>query len=158
LGRSFVGALVRARHVRTSAFSLALLLAVGCRDVPPEERRPILELAADTIELPAGVSLHEIRLRQRNAGSEIEPQRTVARVGDVLRFVATDARGYSVRFDRARLPGEAAAFLAETQQLSSPPLLGGGSAWVVNLDGAPAGEYVFVSANQGAEGVVVVEP
>jgi hypothetical protein len=152
---------VRARRARTGVcLSLlsTLLVAAACRDVAPVDRPALLELAADTIELPRNVALHEIRLRQRHGGTPIEPPRVDARVGDVLRFVATDALGYSIRFQHARLAPDALAFLDATNQLASPPLLSEGAAWVVSLDGAPAGEYPFLSANQGIEGVVVVQP
>lgn len=149
---------MRSRRGRTSALLLFVFIAQACREGPPGASRALLELAGDTIELPSGVTLHEIRLRQREAGREIEPAQVSARVGDVLRFVATDARGYSVRFQRDGLQPAAAEFLERTHQLASPPLLSMGAAWVVSLDGAPPGEYPFLSANQGAGGVIVVQP
>lgn len=145
----------------TGAFHiLALLAAVliaGCgEEAPPDARRLVLELADDTIVLPPGIALHEVRLRERDGQGVIEPATVEARAGDVLRFVASDARGYSVRFDVAALSAEAAGFLDATHQLASPPLLGEGAAWVVNLEGAPAGEYRYYSANHGVPGLVIV--
>jgi plastocyanin len=139
------------------AACLLVLLAAGCRgDSAPEARPPLLELAADTIELPAGTALVEVRLSEAAGAGVIEPERVMATVGDVVRFVAADARGYSVRFEVGRLTAEQAAFLEATQQQASPPLIGTGAAWVVTLEDAPAGEYPFLSANHGTPGVLVV--
>jgi plastocyanin len=134
---------------------LALLLG-GCRDTPPEERRALLELAGDTIELPATTSLIEIRLSAPGGTGQVTPDRAEATTGDVIRFVAVDGRGYAVRFDTAAMSPEQAEFLAGTNQLASPPLLGANAAWVVNLENAPPGEYPFVSASHGVPGVLVV--
>jgi plastocyanin len=141
---------------RAGVVFLGLVLAAGCRDTPPEARPPRLELAADTIELPSGTALIEIRLGGPAGASAIEPARVAADVGDVLRFVAADGRGYSVRFDTGRLSAAAAGFLDATGQLASPPLLTPGAAWVVSLADAPPGEYVFHSASHGSTGALIV--
>lgn len=147
---------VRPSRVRAGAVLLVLVAgAAACDERVPGQAPQVLELADDTIRLSGGVRLHEITLRARAANS-IEPARIDANAGDVLRFVASDALGYSVRFETGRMSAEATAFLDETNQLASPPLLGQGAAWVVTLDRAPAGEYPFVSAGHGPGGVVVV--
>jgi plastocyanin len=142
---------------RAGVILLLTAVAAGCEDVRPGGA-PLLELADDTIRLERGTALIEVQLRVRGGVGEIEPARVSARPGDVVRFVAADALGHSVRFDTARLGADAAAFLEETNQLASPPLLTAGAAWVVSLAGAPAGEYPFHSPNHGSAGVLDVRP
>jgi plastocyanin len=146
---------VRSSRGRAGALFLGVLLMGACRDVPPEARAPRLELAGDTIELAGGTALIEIRLGGRDPAA-IEPQRAEASVGDVIRFVAADGRGYSVRFDAGRMTPAMVQFLDGSNQLASPPLLAPGAAWVVSLENAPPGEYPFLSANHGAAGTLLV--
>jgi plastocyanin len=129
-----------------------LLAAAGCR---PEggEPAPVLELAGDTIRLERGVRLHEFRLLTTG----IEPQRAEARRGDVVRFTAADVQGHAIRFDAQALSAEARAFLDDTDQLSGPPLLGSGAAWVITLEGAPPGEYPFLCISHETRAVLIVE-
>jgi plastocyanin len=147
------------RAVRLAGVVLCtVMLFSACRELPRVGERAVLELEDDTIRLAAGVRLYEVRLRTREGRATIEPARLSARPGDVVRFVATDALGYAIHFERDRLAADAAAFLDATQQQSSAPLLNAGAAWVVDLADAPAGEYPFMLSGHAQRGVLVVEP
>ncbi len=153
-GRSFAG--------RPGAFLLPLLLLIATTAGCGERRnataaRHRLPLGADTIDLGADVTVHEVRLGGDVAGPAIHPDSVRARVGDVLRFVAADARGYAVAFGDSTLPPAARQFLERTRQLRGPPLITTGASWVVSLKDAPPGRYPFRSLTRDASGLVVVE-
>ncbi len=148
---------------RPGAFLLAVLLAAapaacGERHGAAAARHR-LPLGADTIDLGSDVTVHEVRLGGEPAGAGIHPDTLTARVGDVLRFVAADARGYAVTFGDSTLPPAARDFLERTRQLRGPPLISTGASWVVSLKDAPPGRYPFHSLTRDAAGVVrVVQP
>ncbi len=153
-GRSTVG--------RPGAFLLPLLCLLalaGCREQrSAAAARHRLPLGRDTIDLGAGVTVHEVRLGGEPAGPGIHPDSVSARTGDVLRFVAADARGYAIAFGDSTLPAPARDFLERTRQLRGPPLITTGASWVVTLKDAPAGRYPFRSLTRAAGGVLVVQP
>ncbi|MBX6364118.1 MAG: hypothetical protein IRZ00_09645 [Gemmatimonadetes bacterium] len=116
----------------------------------------MLPLGADTLELGPDVAVRDVRLRQTPAHA-VEPETVRARPGDVVRFIAADPRGYAVAFDTAALTPEARQFLERTGQLRGPPLVATGAAWVVSLEGAPAGAYAFRSLTADARGLLLVQ-
>jgi plastocyanin len=116
----------------------------------------VLELTHDTIRLEAGVRLHDVSV-QRSAAGEFDPAEVAARRGDVVRFTARDNGGHAILFDAASLAPEAHEYLERTGQLRSPPLIETGAAWVITLDGAPAGVYAFRCATHDVVGRIVVE-
>ena len=146
---------------RPGAFLLPVLLVSLLAACGGEHGRAAarhrLPLGADTIDLGADVTLHEVRLGGTATGGAIYPETVTARVGDVLRFVAADARGYAIAFGDGTLPPAARAFLERTRQLRGPPLISTGASWVVSLKDAPAGRYPFRSLTRAAGGLVVVQ-
>ncbi|MEX0907327.1 MAG: plastocyanin/azurin family copper-binding protein [Gemmatimonadota bacterium] len=146
----------RAARAGAIAFAAAALVT-GCDRVGSLADGPaVLELTADTIQLPDSVSLIEVIVR-RASGGEFEPTMVTAASGDVVRFTAGDAGSHALVFDGAALPPEQRAFLDGTGQMRSPPLIHAGAAWVVSLAGAPAGTYPFTCVTHSASGVLTVE-
>lgn len=105
----------------------------------------------------SGVAVLDVRLRQTPAGGAVEPDTVRAHPGDVVRFIAADARGYAVAFDTAGLAPDAREFLERTGQLRGPPLVSAGAVWVVSLEGAPSGTYAFRSLTADAQGLLLVQ-
>lgn len=135
------------RDVRAGAFvllALGGLLAAACDRVPGrgDDGPRVLELAHDTIRLPAGTRLVDIEVR-REASGEFHPAAAQARVGDYVRFTAGDHAGHAIAFLAASTDPAVVAWLDQTAQLRGPPLISSGSSWVITLDGAPPGEYPF---------------
>ncbi len=137
---------------------LALLAACGGERGSRADQRHRLPLGKDTLDLGAAVNVVDVRLGGPDTSGAIHPGAVRARVGDVVRFVAADARGNAVAFDEGALAPDARAFLARTRQLRGPPLISVGASWVVSLQGAPPGRYPFHSLTRGSAGVLVVEP
>lgn len=143
-------------------FFLPLVLAVlacgGDRRPSAEAAAHRLPLGKDTIDLGKEVAVVEIRLGGGGASGVIRPETARARVGDVVRFLAIDARGHAVAFQDSALAPDARAFLLGTRQLRGPPLISAGASWVVSLKGAPPGRYPFRSLTRAAAGILLVEP
>jgi plastocyanin len=127
--------------------------SAGCDRVTQsrEEGPRVLELAHDTIQLAAGVSLKQIDVARRDAG-EFDPAVLQANQGDVVRFTARDRGSHAIVFDSPALDSVAREYLERTGQLRGPPLITTGSAWVITLDGAPAGDYPFRCMTHAATG------
>lgn len=143
----------------TRAGALALLVtAAACERAPDEAGPRVLELTHDTLQLADGVSLIDIAVR-RDADGDFEPANAEAKIGDVVRFTAADDGGHAIAFEGAALTGAGREFLERTGQLRSPPFVASGSAWVITLEGAPAGEYPFHCTTHSASGgLTVVTP
>ena len=117
----------------------------------------VLELAHDTIRLPAGVRLIDVTVRRDERG-DFDPAQVPARQGDVVRFTAADRAGHAISFEGSALAADARAYLERTGQLRGPPLITTDAAWVITLDGAPAGEYPFRCATHDVSGRLTVTP
>ena len=139
---------------RAGALSFVVMIA-ACERAPDDAGPRVLELAHDTIQLADGVSLIDVTA-QREQGGDFDPARVEAKTGDVVRFTAGDAGGHAIVFDGAALTAEAREYLERTGQLRSPPLIASGSAWVITLDGAPAGEYPFRCSTHNGSGRLTV--
>ncbi len=136
--------------------ALPLLLAFAACETPElGNQTETLELDSGTVRLEPGVAVVDVVLRTTGE-IRIEPETVRVRVGDVVIFTAGDARMHAVAFERDRLAPAAVAFLEQTGQLRSPPLLTTDARWVVSFEGAPPGRYPFVDTSQGARGVVEV--
>ena len=96
----------------------------------------VLELAADTVQLPDSI---------------------VAHPGDVVRFTAGDGATHALAFDGASLAAEARTFLERTSQMRSPPLITEGATWIISLADAPAGTYRFRCLTHNAAGALTVQ-
>ena len=124
------------------AFIFALLLTACERgSLKGEEKDRTLELAGDTIELPAGIDLHDVEVRTGDQHRDFDPRTVAASPGDYLRFTMADSRTHAIVFEPQS--ADARAFLERTGQLRSPPLITKGSSWVIALKDAPPGQYAF---------------
>jgi plastocyanin len=128
---------------------------VACDAGAGGEGPRVLELAHDTIQLEAGVSLIEVAVG-RGADGEIEPAAVAAKTGDIVRFAATDHGGHAIVFDGPSLDAAARDYLERTAQLRGPPLITKDAAWVVTLEGAPPGDYPFRCTTHNATGRLTV--
>ncbi len=123
---------------------------------------------ADAELRPDAVLQEELGLTRRDrvhrvvlSRSETEvavPPETHVREGDYVAFVTGDGFIHEVRFELDSLDADARAFLEETDQVDSPPLVDRGSRFVVDFHGAPAGRYPFRLEGNAAtgRGVVIV--
>lgn len=131
-----------ARLLRNSAGAFVFVLLTACEKAPLiGDKDRTLELAGDTIELPAGVELHDVRIRTDAQSRDFEPTQLIAAPGDYVRFTTADSRTHAIVFDAAA--PEIRTFLESTGQLRSPPLVSKGASWVVAFERAPVGTYVF---------------
>ena len=88
----------------------------------------------------------------------LRPAEVTVPPGGFVEFRTTDRRLHTVRFLLDDLSGPAAAFLRDTDQVSSPPLLELGSRFVVTFRDAPEGRYPYLVEGNGqaSRGVVLV--
>lgn len=142
------------RLVRAGALVLSAMSA-ACADAPGDEGPRVLELSHDTIQLESGVALVDVAVRRAENG-DFEPAMIEAGVGDVVRFTAGDRGGHAISFEGSSLGADARAWLEQTGQLRSPPLITSDAAWVITLDGAPAGEYPFRCTTHNTAGRLTV--
>ena len=126
----------------------------GCENLPLRREKTI-DIGGDTITLPKGVRVVDVRVGGRS-NLEFEPAAVRARTGDVVRFTTADSRTHLIEFDTASLPAAAKNLFATKVQLRSPPLLVQGAAWIVSLDGAPPGEYTFRCQSHDTTGRLTV--
>ena len=78
--------------------------------------------------------------------------------GAWVEFVTTDSWVHEVRFELDSLGSEGFAFMNETDQAASHPMVSPDTRFLISLDGAPPGRYPFVVEGNGAptRGAVVV--
>ena len=135
-------------------WALVLLLtcvAVGCEQDAPPELQPDVVLR-ETLGLDSRDWVHPVQLRVRGSAEVAEPARLRIRPGHWVEFRGGDARGHWVRFDTLTLADEARAWLRDTDQVESPPLLTPASRWVVSFAEAPAGYYAYEVEGSGQAG------
>jgi plastocyanin len=133
-----------ARLLRKCAGAFVLVLFVtSCENASliGDKKDRTLELAADTIDVPEGVDLHDVKLVTDPQSKDFEPAQLRAAPGDYVRFTTGDSRTHAIVFDAPA--SEIRSFLESTGQLRSPPLVTKGASWVIALDKAPPGTYVF---------------
>ncbi len=130
------------------------LAGAACENAGIPEGDRTLELANDTIVLPPGVNLHDVAVRTGNGYKDFTPADVQAKPGDYLRFKTADNRTHSLVLEAAT--PEQKAFLESKNQLRSPPLVSNGASWVVVLQDAPAGTYVFRCQVHNDSGRLVV--
>ena len=134
--------------------TFALILAAACG--PPEELRPD-ERLQEELGVSARTETHRVSLsggRQESA----QPAEVTVPPGALVEFVSTDSWVHEVLFELDSLAAEARAFLEDSDQVASPPMVNRDARFVVSWEGAPAGRYPFVLRGSGesARGAVVV--
>jgi plastocyanin len=101
------------------------------------------------------------RIVLRGGDREVfSPDELAIAEGAWVEFVSDDWRVHEIRFELDSLPAAARAFLEESDQVASPPLVNQGARFLVSFSGAPDGRYPFVAEGNRApgRGVVVVGP
>jgi plastocyanin len=146
-----------ARRIARAGALFFLLLSACDREGGADAGPRVLELTHDTIQLPDSVKLIDVKVR-REASGDFEPASLQARQNDMVRFTAADRAGHAIAFDGATLAADARAYLERTGQLRGPPLITTDAAWVITLDGAPAGQYPFRCVTHDLAGTLTVTP
>ncbi len=167
------------RPWRSGTVLFLLVVLGGCDRLAVGDGARRIELDDGAVTLPAGARVHEVSLRGAPTGAVVPPLGPESlrvddagatpsrpgfappliqgRPGDAVRFTAADALTHAVAFDTDGLSDAAREFLGRTGQFASPPLITSGVAWVVSLDGAPAGDYPFEClAHPGERGLLRV--
>ena len=148
----------RPRFPGPFAWGAALLVLVGCDRGIPEAYRPDL-LLQEELGLTEDDEVHRVELTGA-ASERATPDSVLVHVGGWVEFFSADWRVHEVHFGRDGLAGEAVAFMEETDQLSSPPLVDRGARFLIDMEGAPPGRYPYRVEGNGppGHGVVVVVP
>lgn len=129
----------------------------GCRG-SGEHVQDMAAEEAKALGLPSGAQLHRVTLGGRGAEEHAVPTRIHASPGDGVEFRTVDHRVHTLEFIVDSLTHEVRAFLESTGQVASPPLVSRGSRFILRLQNAPNGRYLFISEGHGgtARGVVEV--
>ena len=137
------------------AGALLLLALTACDGGDADAGPRVLELTHDTIQLPDTVRLIDVKVR-REASGDFDPASIQAKQSDVVRFTAGDRAGHAIAFDGTTLTPEVREYLERTGQLRGPPLIAADAAWVISLEGAPAGQYPFRCVTHDHAGTLTV--
>lgn len=137
-----------------------MVLALGFSACQPPEVEPTDPELREKLGLPADVAIHRVNVGGRGEEVRFAPGRVQAAPGELVQFLVTDRRLHVIRFVEDALDDEQVAFLRETGQLRSAPLVDPGARFVVTFEDAPPGEYPFESRGHGGRGrgLVVVNP
>jgi plastocyanin len=111
-------------------------------------------LGADTVQLPSGAQLHEIKVRATQS-SDFEPAQITAKSSDVVRFTVADNRTHSLIITAPTEQSNAA--LESSSQRRSPPLVANGQAWIISLKGLPAGTYQISCGSHAGRATLVIQ-
>jgi len=113
---------------------------------------------AQALGLPSGAQIHQITLGGRGSEEHAVPTLIQAFPGDGVVFRTVDHRVHTLEFISDSLTPEVHAFLESTGQIASPPLVSRGSRFILRLQNAPLGRYLYVSEGHGgvARGVIEV--
>lgn len=127
----------------------------SCGSEPPP---PTDQALRDSLGIAPSRTIHRIILGGRGGAEHVVPTRLEVAGGDLVQFVNVDRRIHTVVFRSEEMSPDPRRFLERTAQLESPPLLDGGSRFVVTFQEAPPGEYPFVSEGPGGAepGMIVV--
>jgi len=99
--------------------------------------------------------VHTVRVT--GGGTEVaDPALDSVPVGAWVQFVSDDWLVHEVAFEVDSLAPAARAFLEESQQLESPPLLQKDARFVVSFGGAPPGRYPYRMEGNGRDGRGVI--
>ena len=136
-------------------FILTCVLFSGCDKgvaVRNDDRR--LEISGDTVDLPRGVTLHDVKVKA-TGHADFEPAQVTAKIGDAVRFTIGDTRTHALVITAPT--AEAQHTLESTSQRRSPPLVTAGQAWVVSLKGLPAGTYTITCLSHAGSATLTVQ-
>lgn len=130
---------------------------MGCRGEPPRPGFPPDSVLRTELGLTDADEVHRVAI----AGGErerLDPDEVVVPPGAWVEFVSTDWRVHQLRFERDSLDAARLAFLVDSDQADSPPLVDRDARFVVSFADAPEGRYPYVVEGNGASvrGVVVV--
>ena len=120
--------------------------------VKNDDRR--VEISGDTVDLPRGVTLHDVKVRASGT-ADFEPAAVTAKTGDAVRFTIADTRTHALVIKAPS--AEAQQTLESTSQRRSPPLVSAGQAWVVSLKGLPAGTYTITCLSHAGSATLTVQ-
>ena len=115
------------------------------------------EEEARVLGLPSGALLHRVTLGGRGSDEHAVPTVIQASPGDGVEFRTVDHRVHTVGFVADSLAPEVRGFLESTGQMASPPLVTRGTRFVLRLQNAPPGRYLFRSEGHGGTAMGVVE-
>jgi len=134
---------------------LLILCSTTCGSPPETDSNAELR---EALGLDRDEELHRIVLGGQGRMEHLVPTRLEIPQGAIVEIVTVDRRIHTVTFLSDSLSPEAAAFLRETNQMQSPPLLERGSRFVISFRKAPPGRYPFVSEGHGgtASGIIVI--
>ena len=140
------------------AAAVALVGGACGGDAVPPEFLPDSLLRAE-LGLTDADEVHRVTVTGGPVES-LEPAQVEISPGAWVEFATTDWRVHVVRFDAQGLSPEGRAFLEDTDQMGSPPLVERDARFVVSFRDAPTGRYPFLAEGNGAaaRGVVVVVP
>ena len=141
-----------------SSTFLALLLGScgGGGESEPDE----VDGLRRALGLSSDAEIHQVNLGGRGAEEHAVPAVIRAQPGDAVEFRTVDHRVHTVAFVLDSLAPAVREFLEATGQKASAPLVRRGSRFMVRLQDAPPGRYVFVTEGHGgmARGVLQVGP
>jgi len=114
----------------------------------------------DSLGLTDNDHVHRVRLFAADGVQRIEPPEVRIQPGAYVEFFTRDRRVRTVSFLLDSLRSDQVAFLRETGQDQSPPLIEMDSRFVLYFLDAPHGRYPFVveGSDAPARGAVVVDP
>lgn len=133
------------------ALVFVLVLLVGCGGDDREEAVDPHRDLRERLGLDDDRDIHRVTLGGRGAEEHVAPAHLRVGARAIVEFLTVDGRVHTVSFPEDSLPLDAALFLERTSQLRSPPLVDRGSRFVLTLEGAPSGRYVFRSEGTGGE-------
>ncbi len=133
------------------------LVSGGCREEPQPPQFPPDSVLRSELGLTDADEVHRVSI----TGGErelVEPVEVQVPPGAWVEFVTTDWRVHQVRFVSDSLDAGRLAFLVDSDQVDSPPLVERDARFVVSFSDAPEGRYPYVVEGNGAatRGVVVV--
>jgi plastocyanin len=107
--------------------------------------------------LAPGAELHRVTLGGRGSEEHAVPTRIQASPGDAVEFRTVDHRVHTLFFVADSLAPELRSYMESTGQMASPPLVVRGSRFIVRLQNAPPGRYLFVTEGHGGSARGVLE-
>jgi plastocyanin len=116
------------------------------------------DLERRELGLMSGAEIHRVSLGGRGSEEHSVPTVVQAVPGDAIEFRTVDHRVHTVSFLLDSLTAGVREYLEGTDQTASPPLVRRGDRFIVRLQDAPVGEYIYVTEGHGgrSRGVVVV--